>query len=72
MPAFLATIVKWFIGLFLEQVIGRVTDYIKSRKAEQERRQQIIDEVKKSMEPLIAAKTKEEIDEAAKKALDGV
>lgn len=66
----LATLFKWFGGLFVQALIEKVSDYLKKRKAEKEAQGRIDKAAQEALEALKKAKTKEEIDEAARRALD--
>lgn len=70
MPAFLVTFFKWIVTFFAQSIIERVTVYLKKRQAEKEAFKEIDEAAQDALKALKQAKTKEEIDEATRRALD--
>lgn len=64
---FLTWIGKIIVTFGLEKLVGLLTSLVTKYK----RNQQIKAQAKESMKPINAAKTKEEINEATRSALDG-
>jgi hypothetical protein len=62
---------KAIIGMIISAALNWATEKLAALIAKIMRRKEIIKDAEGSVDPLKKAKTKEEVDEAAKSALDG-